>query len=97
MLVIKYRLVREALVILDSLTNHVLGQLYFQTIYQIQITNDSNYNHDVKWTGWLAWVILYGIPILEKYKLVNGLVYTAQQKHLGMISLLQRHNQKITV
>ena len=84
--------------ILDSLTNHVLLQQYFHTIYQIQITNDSNYNHDVKWIGWLAWVILYGIPILEKLnKLVNELVYTAQQKHLGMISLLQRHNQKITV
>ena len=96
MLVIKYRLVREALVILDSLTNHVLRQLYFHTIYQI--TNDSNYSHDVKWTGWLAWVILYGILLLEKLnKLVNELVYTAQQKHLGMISLLQRHNQKITV
>ena len=55
-------------------------------------------NHDVKWIGWLAWVILYGIPILEKLnKLVNELVYTAQQKHLRMISLLQRHNQKITV
>ena len=80
--------------ILDSLTNYVLLQLYFHTIYQIQIT----INHDVKWIGWLAWVILYSIPILEKLnKLINEFVYTAQKKHLRMISLLQRHNQKITV
>ena len=66
MLVIKYRLVIEALVSLDSLKSCLVTTIFSHHIWQIQITNDSNYNHDVKWIGWLAWVILYGIPILQK-------------------------------
>ena len=49
----------------------------------IQIT----INHDVKWIGWLAWVILYGIPILEKLNKLANDIYI-----YNLLLVLQRDN-----